>query len=572
MPNDFVTLKALTDELNSILKGGKLAKICQPEKDELMFSIRNRGENYLLVISANPCNPRIHLTTKKKENPYCAPPMAMMLRKYLTSASIEDISMQAEDRIVDITLKGRNEMLDEKRYHIIAEMMGRYSNVIITESDYRIMDALYRITPDEKQLRCILTGALYAPPPQAKIKLNDTANIHSFFEKNSECITEEIIAKNIGGMAPATIKQLLHLSNVQNNQKLSQSDVDNIILNLNMLTNIYKTPFFKPCFGSDGSGKTTDYYIMPYFDKSAYVYATTLNECADTLYSEKDAASRINTKGKRLETSIKNALKKTAKNIEIAQNKLAECDEMEDIRIEAELLTCNLYNIPKLADKTEVFNYYTDETQTINLDKTVSPHTYAQKLYKKYAKLKRAKEICAVQLSQNLTQLDYLNSIKSSLNLATDVDELKYIEEELVSASLIKRQNAAKSDKNNKILYAEYTVEGFTVLRGKNNLQNDKITFKEGRELDVWLHAAKAHGSHIIIFSSRQEVPESTIKIVAEIAAYFSEMRGNCNINVDYALRKFVRRHPSGKPGLVTYTDYSTISVQPNPHTELLKS
>ena len=560
MPNDYITLHALSAELNDRLQGGKIRRICQPEKDEITLSVFMGKTNLLLVISANPNSPRIHLTSQKKENPYSAPPLLMILRKYIGAAVIKKIETIANDRIIEISLKARNEMFDDESFYLVCELMGRYSNIILLDAERRVLDSLYKLIPDENQRRQILIGARYLPPEQNKIFIGDKDALRKGLEGTDRPYRDFLI-KETSGISSASADQILSVAGKQG--ELSPSSIAETAA---LFADIYESELYSPCLRTDTH---SDFY--PY----RYAFAETeprqyLNDCADEVYSSADKEARMKASSKILERTLNAAIKKAKNSIQAISEKLKDESKSEEIRVTAELITSNLYKIAPGAKNVEVFDYYTEETRTLTLDPAMSPSQYAQKLYKKYAKLKRGKEINETLLTQNEANLAYLENLLAQLKIADNQEDISLTEEEMQAAGLLRLQ---KIKRNQKPLpsYLTFEIEGYTILCGKGGIQNELITFKIAKERDIWLHVAKSHGAHVVILSAKEDLPETVLLKAAEIAAYYSDRRQDVSVPVDYTTRKNVRRHPAKKVGLVYYSDYKTIDVKPNPHLEFLK-
>ena len=559
MPSDFITLNALARELNDTLAGGKIRRICQPEKDEITLSVFNGKTNLLLVVSANPNSPRVHLTTTKKENPYAAPPLLMILRKYVGAAVIKNVSTLANDRILRFTLQSRNEMFDDETFYLVCELMGRYSNLILLNEDGRILDSLHKLVPDEQQKRQILPNALYLPPEQNKVFIGDKEGLKNALEKTDRNF-RDFLVKETAGVSGASADQILFEAGKRGG--LTPETISDVAFEF---TDIYSSKYFCPTLKT---GEKADFF--PY----RYAFAAVeprerLNDCADEVFSACDREQRVKAKAKELERVLNAAVKKARNSISILLKKLSEEEKAEEIRIKAELITSNLYKIAPRETKVEVYDYYKNENVTVDLDPALSPSAYAQKLYKKYAKLKRGKEINAQMLEQNEANLEYFATLLSSLGLATNLEDVSITEEEMIEAGLIRKKPTKGKEKKILPKYYAFLCEGFKILCGRGGAQNEEVTFKEAKENDLWLHAAKSHGAHVVILTEKKAVPDEVLLRAAEIAAYYSERRSDENVAIDYTIRKNVRRHPAKKIGLVIYNDYKTVVVKPDPHSEL---
>ncbi len=557
MPSDYITLNAVAEELNSKLAGGKIRRICQPEKDEITVSVYNGRTNLLLVISANPNSPRIHLTTVKKENPYAAPPLLMILRKHVGSAVIKEVKTIANDRIVEIRLSARNEMFDDEEFFLVCELMGRYSNLILLNKERRVLDSLYKLIPDEKQKRQIMIGARYLPPEQNKPFIGDEEAVSALLSSVETTGYKDVLVKGVAGASVPTAKTILQIAS--ENGSLTPEGVARVA---KAFCNLSSSPYYYPCV----STAPMDFY--PYHYPFAPVEKRdSLNDSADEVYSSADRESRVKAATKALEHALNLAVKKAKNSIDVISEKIKDESKAEEIRIFAELITSNLYKIKPRDREVTVFDYYANCERTIQLDPILRPNEYAQKLFKRYQKLKRGAEINQAMLKQNQDNLLYYEALAAQIKMAESVQDVQITEEEMRAAGLLKTQRKAhtKEQAPRALTFLKY---GCRIYAGKGGVQNEYVTFKLGKENDIWLHAAKSHGAHVILSPEEKEVSDEAILFAAEIAAYYSERREDQTVSVDYTKRKNVRRHPAKKVGLVYYTDYKTIAVKPNAHDE----
>ena len=570
MPNDFVTIKALAGELSSLLAGGKISKIYMPEKDEVTFAVRAHGENRLLAISTNPQNPRMHFTSVRKENPPVAPGFCMYLRKYFTGGTITNIGILGEDRIIAIDVSSRNEMHDEINIRLIAEMMGRYSNLIALDSRGNIGAAIKQVPFDTATKRCILPGIAYSAPPQNKILPSDKTALTAALESYNGEKVSSFIAEKFAGYSKLTAAFAVKLAGVDDAaSSLSTSDISALLQALDRLDNIYSDPLYSPCCLKKGES-FVDYFVCPYGDGD-YESFPTLSECVERATFAKEKSERHREHTRELSRYYKNFIAREEKKLAKSRARLKECEDTEYYRKCGDLITINLYAI-KRGDKTlSAADVYDPEGKIVEveLDPSLSPQQNAQAYYKKYAKLKRTLVAVNEQIEETLQTLDYARDIGRAIAMCSTSAEYAEIESELARLGAIrKKRTHDKRMKPAKPL--EYEVGVYKVLVGKNNLQNERITFKIAQGGDIWMHAKDAHGSHLIIICAGGEVPESVLCTCAEIAAFYSQSAQADKATVDYTRRKRVKRHPSGKLALVTYTEYKSISVKPNAHEELL--
>ena len=572
MPNDLVTLKALSEELNYTLSGGKIEKIYQPEKDEITLSIRSKGQKFNLVVSANAQNPRIHLTSVKKENPVTAPSFCMHLRKYLTSGIIESIGILNEDRIFDITIISKTEMKDIVKLHLICEMMGRYSNILLLNSKYIITDAIKQVSFDAATKRCVLPSCAYTTPEQTKLLPSNKDAIIKLLNEFKGGDLKKYLCNGISGLSLITAEEIIFKSGI---------DTTQIPLNVEKLTdtiykffNIYTSDIYMPCYCTDNNGNSLDYFTTIYDSQDLnFKKCDNLSMAIESLTLKKDLDERHREKSKHLASAIKKYKSRNQKKLQKANDKLTECNKMEEYKKYGELITSNLYKLKKGDTILQCVDYYSPDMEeiTIQLNPQYSPSKIAQDYFKKYNKLKRTLNIILNQLEETEEDLKYIETIEQTLNNCNLTADLFQIEEELYQIGAIKKMKTKlpKSVKEGKPIIYEYN--NYIIAVGKNNFQNDKLTFKTANGGDIWLHALNYHGSHTIIFTEGEVPPDDVITFAAQVTAYYSAGANSDKVAVDYTMKKFVKRNPNGKLGMVTYTNQKTAYVRPEQYKDYKK-
>lgn len=572
MPNDLVTLKALSAELDDTLKGGKIEKIYQPEKDEITLSIRSKGQKYNLVISANAQNPRIHLTSVKKENPVTAPSFCMHLRKYLNSGIIENIAIFGEDRIIDITIISKTEMKDIVNFHLIAEMMGRYSNILLLNSKYVITDAIKQVPFDAATKRCVLPSCEYKLPEQTKLLPSDTNGIVNLLKEFKGGDLAKYLTSGISGISFLTAEEIIYRANINTNK--IPLNVEKIAQTITTFFDIFNSDIYSPCTSIANSGEAMDYFVTNYNSQNmTYKKESSLSAAIECLTQKKDIDERHREKAKHLVNAIKKYKNRNEKKLQKANEKLAECEKMDEYKKYGELITSNLYRLKKGDEYLLCVDYYHPDMKeiTIPLNPQYSPSKIAQDYFKKYNKLKRTLDIIINQIDETKEDLKYIDTIAQTLNNCTLSADLYQIEQELFNIGAIKKMKTKmpKSIKEGSPILYEY--EDYVIAVGKNNFQNDKLTFKTANGGDLWLHTLNYHGSHTIIFTDGTTPPDNVITFAAEVAAFYSNGNQNDKVPVDYTLKKFVKKNPNGKLGMVTYTNQKTAFVKPCAHKEFKK-
>ena len=550
MPNDVITLSAAVRELQSTLAGGRIEKIYQPETDEITLSVKVARKASTLVISANPSHPRIHITTQKKENSYTAPAFCMLLRKYLSGGFIESVEIFNSDRIVKISVINKNELKDSNRFFLMAELMGRYSNVILTTESFKIIDAIRRIHFDQSTTRYILPNLEYTLQPKSRISLDETEKADDFF-RTAEINADSII-KNINGVSKETAKEIASSD--------SPGDKFKELLNIN------DSDSYQPCLRYE-NGVLKDYYVYPYSSiNGTYKPYPDLNSALDAFFGLYDGNERKKASTKTVTTVLKRLQSKTDRRIADNLAKLEESDKAAYYQKCGELILSNIYAIKPRDLSLVCYDYYENATTEIPLDPSLSPSANAQQYFRKYAKLKRAAEIATTQLEALKEQKEYLESVAVSINNCSLKSEYDEILEELNSLSGLRNPLKKRNLKEKPTGPTRFVVDGFNVYLGKNNLQNNEVTFSVGDGGDTWLHVKAHHGAHVVI---KGRPTAEVIEKCARVAAFYSSAKTSEKVEVDYTLRKNVRKIPSAMPGMVTYVNYRSILVSPTDYTEI---
>lgn len=568
MGSDLFALSALARELNDNLQGARIDKIQQPESDELRFFVRSKGKNQCLVVSCNAGAPRIHLTNSKKVSPQVAPNLCMLLRKYLLSATISDVSIYNFDRIVRIRFDAKTEMRDEAVFYLFVEIMNRYSNIVFTDENLVILDAVKHLPLDVERNHVVLRGVPYSPVSQKKISyLTDCFSVFNDFKGGD---LHRFIQDNISGFSGATIEELLLRANINSNvgtfgaierERLFKTIKDFA----SVATNTPEIPLC-PCIINDKEVYPIEYRSLENSDKSNVKTLESMSDAYDALITDCDKDIRNKARLKSLATIAKHLRQKVEKNIAIDLQKLAECEDMDKYRLWGELIVNYIYLVKKGDEKLVCVNYYDNSQVAIPLDLRLTPSKNSTAYYAKYNKLKRTKEFVSKKLEKDKDLLEYVKSIEDEIANLPYESDTSAIEQELEALGGGKKKSSKNKVRKEK---AEppyvYFVDGFYIYRGKNNLQNDELTFKIASSNDVWLHLKNEHGSHTIIVTEGRTVPEKVLKIAGEITA--STKQAPCE--VDYTERRNVKRKPDGHPGQVIYANYKTMISEPNPHKNL---
>lgn len=567
MAFDGFTLKAVIQELNSCLVNGKITKIYQPLPDEIILGIYSGGTNYALSCNISSLY-SLHLTTTSKPNPLSAPSFCMLLRKYLIGFKIKNISMIGLERIATLELEGYNELNDLVTYQLIFELMGKHSNIILVNQNGIVIDSLKHLTTFSGSLRNILPNTTYQFPELNKL---DITNAPLVLDKIEDSSLSEYFLNHFSG----TSKTLLNYSISQ----LKLRDEFSIESYKHLLSYLQDLLIKIQNYQADCVSIDKDYVLVP----SEQSTTLRVNFFLDDYYSQKEQEEEFTQYRNSLLTFIMKKLKKIAKKSNDVNKKIQECSKMEDYQLYGELLTTNLYRLSSIhTDHIILENYYQqNEPIRIPLDISISPSENAKKYFKKYHKLKNTISIVTIQKEELEKEIDYLESIVYELQIAKTISDLDRIYQEMEENNLFARRTPVKQGSkafqikskpiNNRKLqnkkqsdFLSYQIDGFTVLVGKNNQENDYLTLKIAKEDDLWFHVKDIQGSHVVLVVNQKQPSQETINQVAAISAYYSKAKQSSNVPVDYTLVKYVKKPAKAKPGMVTYTNYQTVNVQPS--------
>lgn len=560
MGSDLYALSALASELNATLKGARVDRIQQPEADELRFFMRAGRRNVCLVASCNANVPRLHLTESKKQSPMTAPNLCMLLRKYLINASVDGIGVYNADRILYIKFNAKTEMRDDASYYLFVEIMNRYSNIVFTDENLVILDAVKHLPLDSAREHTVVRGVRYSPVVQPKTSyLNDCFSIFYNFGGGD---LKRFILDNISGFSGTTVTELLLRASVpEQTAELTADMLERLICELE---NFRANKAFTPCI-INGEVYPTVYHSLQ--AKGEAKIFDSMSEAYDALNTDIDAGVRNRARLKALATQTKRLRARVEKNIAIDLEHLKECENMDKYRVYGELVVNNIYKIQRGDGELECLNYYDGTTVKIPLNPQLSPSKNSTAYYNKYNKLKRTKEFVEKKLADDRNLLLYVCSIEEEIAALPFEASIAPIEEELASLGGVKRKSSkGKVRKEQAEPPYVYLVDGFYIYRGKNNIQNDELTFKLASSNDIWLHLKNDHGAHTVIITEGRAVPDKVIKIACEITASTKQ----ASADVDYTARRNVKRQPNGHPGQVIYENYKTALSKPDAHKEFL--
>ena len=542
MSFDGFFLHHMVEELRSELVNGRIQKINQPFEQELVLQIRSNRQSHRLLLSAHPVFGRIQLTQTTFENPAQPSTFIMVLRKYLQGAMIESIEQVENDRIVEITVSNKNEIGDHIQATLIIEIMGKHSNILLVDkSSHKILEVIKHVGFSQNSYRTLLPGSTYIAPPSTESLNPFTVKDEKLFEILQ---TQELTAKNLQslfqGLGRDTTKEL---------ERLLVSD---------------KLSTFRHFFGQDTKPYLTESSFSPIpFENSVGEPFTSLSDLLDTYYKDKAERDRVKQQASELIRRVENELQKNRHKLKKQEKELLATNNAEEFRQKGELLTTFLHQVPNDQDQVTLDNYYTNQPITIMLDKALTPSQNAQRYFKRYQKLKEAVKYLTELIEETKATILYLESVETVLNQA-GLEEIAEIREELIQTGFIRRRQREKIHKRKKP--EQYLAsDGKTIIYvGRNNLQNEELTFKMARKEELWFHAKDIPGSHVVISGNLN--PSDEVKTdAAELAAYFSKGRLSNLVQVDMIEVKKLNKPTGGKPGFVTYTGQKTLRVTPDP-------
>ena len=542
MSFDGFFLHHMVEELRSELVNGRIQKINQPFEQELVLQIRSNRQSHRLLLSAHPVFGRIQLTQTTFENPAQPSTFIMVLRKYLQGALIESIKQVENDRIVEIAVSNKNEIGDHIQATLIIEIMGKHSNILLVDkSSHKILEVIKHVGFSQNSYRTLLPGSSYIAPPSTESLNPFTVKDEKLFEILQ---TQELTAKNL--------------------QRLFQGLGRDTANELERLLVRDKLSTFRNFFNQETKPSLTETSFSPVpFENSVGESFASLSDLLDTYYKDKAERDRVKQQASELIRRVENELQKNRHKLKKQEKELLATDNAEEFRQKGELLTTFLHQVPNDQDQVTLDNYYTNQPITIMLDKALTPSQNAQRYFKRYQKLKEAVKYLTDLIEETKATILYLESVETVLNQA-GLEEIAEIREELIQTGFIRRRQREKIHKRKKP--EQYLAsDGKTIIYvGRNNLQNEELTFKMARKEELWFHAKDIPGSHVVISGNLN--PSDEVKTdAAELAAYFSKGRLSNLVQVDMIEVKKLNKPTGGKPGFVTYTGQKTLRVTPDP-------
>lgn len=571
MSFDGLVTRGVANELSKVLTGGKIEKIYQPENDELVLHIHAGKERHKLYLSSNSSHARIHLTEGADNNPPNPSSFCMLLRKHIQGGRISSIEQKDAERIVEISVDTINEMGFSVNKKLIIEIMGKHSNIILVDlTTDRILDSIKRVSIDISRLRQILPGHTYtAPPAQDKIspfkltetKLADLLNADiatpvkrmvNTIQGLSPAIAEEMLLRSTGGILPASCGEI---------------SVPALFTVLKTMLTQLQNGDLTPVVYSDQEEKPQDFHVyslQTLEDGSQRHAFEKVSQAIEYYYSNRASSNRVKQKSGDVQRSVSTHLDKLYLKKQRLSEDLIQAENSDIYRLYGELLTANIHAVSTGADKAAVMNYYTGESISIPLDARFSAAKNAQRYYKKYGKAKTAIKEKKIQLDETNEDVAYLESVMTFILQADTFEEVEVIRQELVDSGYLRRKKTNQKQQKNKLEpYSYQSRDGFRILVGRNNKENDHLTLKMADRKDIWFHTKDIPGSHVILFTEGRQPTESAIIEAAQLAAYYSKGRQSENVPVDYTQVRYVKKPSGAKPGMVIFTDNRTIYAKP---------
>lgn len=580
MPLDAVCLLGTVREIDARIVGGRIDKIYQPERDEIVLSIRLMHGGVKLLLSVGAGAPRMHFIETARENPAAPPMFCMLLRKHLQGAKIVSVTSPDMERMAIITCDTVDEMGVPSKKYVAVELMGKYSNIILYDAEGRILDAVKRIDGDTSGKRQVLPGLFYRmPPPQDKSNLLEvsragvTAAIHA---AQDDTAIDRWILGHFKGLSPLLCRELAcracgetekQMCDLTDSERASLADVFADFVQ--MIEDNRLKPYL---LTRAEDGEVFDYTVMPVTQYGALMQNTQAESFSKLLadfYEKKSSVERIRRRAQNMTHTIQNARDRVRRKLAAQRKELSSSQKRDKYKRRGDLITANLYQIAPGSRKVKVIDYFDPNCPEIELDLDIrlSPQQNAQKQFKLYTKAKNAEEKLTEQIMQGEQELLYLDSVLEAITEAENLTDLAQIHEELVATGYLSAKQDKKKRRHAKPVQGKpfhyRTSDGFDIFAGKNNTQNDLLTLKTAFKSDIWFHTQKIHGSHVILVCDGREPTNEAMTEAAEIAAWHSQARGSAQIPVDYSQVRNIKKPNGAKPGMVIYHVYQTAFVTP---------
>lgn len=570
MAFDGVVISNIVKDMKMRLPGGRIYKIYQPENDEINLVIKNQGTTFRLMLNASATLPLVYFLQGNKTNPAAAPNFCMLLRKHIGNGRIIGIEQPGFERIIMIEIEHLDELGDLCRKKLVIELMGKHSNIIFMDDNGRIIDSIKRIGAQISSVREVLPGYDYVLPPNEKVSpLDITKEYFNSVLLNKPMSIEKALYTSVTGFSKEIAGELCYEAGVDGNfstDSLADANKESLWKVFQALTNRIKNGDYQPVIIYD-DGEPVAFSAVPltmYGDLTQEYYED-ISDLLEAYYAKRDIYSRMHQKSTDLRKVLSTAIERTSKKYDIQRKQLKDTEKREKYRVYGELLQTYGYEVKLGQKSTKVINYYTNEEITIPLDETLTPLENATKYFNKYNKLKRTYEASLTLVKESKESLDHLLSLQNSLEMAESEADLMEIKEEMVLTGLVKaktgKKNEGRKEKSKPLHFL--SSDGFHMYVGKNNLQNDRLTFKTASPKDMWFHAKEMPGSHVIVkLDGAEDIPDTTYEEAARLAAFYSSGKTSPKVEIDYTRRVNLKKPPQANPGYVIYhTNYSMVAL-----------
>jgi len=575
MALDGIAISCLVHELNTALCNGRIDKVYQPERDEVILSVRSHSGNHKLLLTANASHPRLHLTGRQKNNPMQPPLFCMVMRKHIQGGKIISITQPDFERVVHIKVESLNEMGDLSAKTLTVEIMGKHSNIILSDENSVIIDSVKRVSHDKSSVREVLPSRTYAAAPSQN-KLNplalEKASFLSAIAQNENAKLPNAIYQSYTGISPAAANEIIHRANVVKSFVGETTDAEKECLYAAFaaLMDDVRNARYTRELVFDAQSKPIEFapFSLTMYDGYTRRGFESLSELIEFFYGERDTVVRMSQRSQDLRKIVQLNIERCAKKDDVFTKTLQEIEGRDKWRLYGELLSACLYQIAPNAESVTTVNFYDENAAeiTIPLQANRTPSENMQAYFKRYNKEKRTHEALQPQIASNKEELAYLEGVLSSIQSCTEEGDVDDIRDELAEQGFLRRRKPGKvkqkPHESKPMLFM--SSDGFEMYVGKNNKQNDELTLHFADSNDLWLHAKDIPGSHVIVRTQGKELPEQTITEAANLAAYFSKARQSTLIPIDYTARRYVKKPGGAKPGMVIYETNRTAYITPD--------
>lgn len=567
MAFDGIVIANLVKELNDTILNGRISKIAQPENDELLLTLKGNSGQIRLVLSASASLPLIYLTKTNKPSPMTAPNFCMLLRKHIANGRITKIYQPHMERIINFEIEHLNELGDLCRKLLIVEIMGKHSNIIFCDENYKIIDSIKHISAQVSSVREVLPGRTYfIPETQEKCNPLETSQKEFFDNVFSKPQTlQKSIYTSYTGISPVIASELCFRAGMEGDRPscaLNEEEKLHLYHHFSWMMEDIRVGKFCPNIIKNGKEpiEFSAVALTQYSDLTSTEYPD-ISSVLESYYADRNIYTRIRQKSVDLRKVVSTVLERNRKKYDLQLRQLKDTEKREKYKVYGELINTYGYGLEEGAKSLTAQNYYTNEMITIPLDDQLTPQENAQKYFDRYNKLKRTFEALSDLTKETLEEIEHLESISTSLDIAVSEEDLTQIKEELTQYGYIKRKHVGKKEKIKSKPFHYLSSDGFDIYIGKNNFQNDELTFKFASGNDWWFHAKGMPGSHVIVKTNGEELPDRAFEEAGRLAAYYSKGRQNDKVEIDYLEKKNVKKPKGSKPGFVVYyTNYSLVA------------